>query len=55
MKLLWYKYNNLTLILFRDLNMNREVIENILSKEIEILYFKILYNRSKNEYTCNKK
>ena len=36
LKLLRYKYNNLTLILFGDLNMNREVIKNKLSKEIEI-------------------
>ena len=32
--------------------MNRKVIiENRLSKEIEILGFKIWYNRNKNEYT----
>ena len=31
--------------------MNRGVIENQLSKEIEILGFKIWYSRNKNEYT----
>ncbi len=31
--------------------MNREVIENKLSKEIDILGFKIWYNRNENEYT----
>ena len=31
--------------------MNREVIEKKLSKEIEILDFKIWYNKNKNEYT----
>ena len=51
LKLLRYKYNNLTLVLFGDLNMNRGVIENQLSKEIEILGFKIWYSRNKNEYT----
>ena len=51
LKLFRYKYNNLTLILFGDLNMNREVIENKLSKEIDILGFKIWYNRNENEYT----
>ena len=55
LKILRYKYNNLTLILFGDLNMNRDVIENKLSKEIEILGFKIWYNRNKNEYTREQK
>ena len=31
--------------------MNRDVIENKLSKEIEILGYKIWYSRNKNEYT----
>ena len=31
--------------------MNREVIENKLSKEIEMLGFKIWYNWNENEYT----
>ena len=35
--------------------MNRDVIENKLSKEIEILGFKIWYNRNKNEYTREQK
>ena len=30
--------------------MNREVIENKLSKEIEILDYKIWYNKNENEY-----
>ena len=53
LQLLRYKYNNLTLVLFGDLNMNRDVIENKLSKEIEILVFKIWNSRNKNEYTRN--
>ena len=32
LKILRYKYNNLTLVLFGDLNMNRDVIENKLKK-----------------------
>jgi len=51
LKLLRYKYNKLTLVLFGDFNMNRDVIENKLSKEIEILGYKIWYSRNKNEYT----
>ena len=36
LKLLGYKYNNLTLILFGDLHMNREVIEKNYLKNLKI-------------------
>ena len=49
--LLRRKYNNLTLVLFGDLNMSREEVKDKLSTEIEPLGFKIWYKNNKNEYT----
>jgi len=53
--LLKRNYNSLSLILFGDLNIKREKIEEKLENKISQYGFKIWYKKEKDEYTHEQK
>ena len=55
LKIIKSKYQNLTLLLFGDLNIKREVIKDKLKDNLESLGFKIWIKENKNEYTRAEK
>ena len=51
LKIIRYRYNNLVLILYGDLNIKREDIRNKLGKNIEPFGYEIIFNDDVNEFT----
>ena len=51
MKIIRYRYNNLILILYRDLNIKKEYIKNKLGKNIELFDYEIIFNNDVNIFT----